>query len=242
MKKVFVFAILLGGITAAAFAQSEELKSAQTNIDSKNYIKALEDISKAKKAVSKLVSDNLASVLPAEFEGYKMTGEDGNEMGMSSGISVSKTYRKPVEKKEEQPVAPEGGEMDPGSMDDPANLMDPTMTGMDMDMGGQVPEFNVMITSDMMMAGEVSNAHSNSEGGYHQEGVEPIRIKGYRAVLRKSSENRDPMMGEQQSSESVQVIVGGAFVSIESRGTEPGQAEKLAGLIDFVKLKSMIGE
>jgi hypothetical protein len=122
------------------------------------------------------------------------------------------------------------------------NMTDPFMMGRDMGMNSQEPEINVMVTTDMMMAGEVNNAHSSSESGYNQEGVEPIRIKGYRAVIRKSGENDDPMMGEQESSETVQVIVGGAFISVESRGTETGQAEKLAGLIDFAKLKSMIGE
>lgn len=242
MKKAFVFAILLGGFSTAAFAQSEELKSAQTNIESKNYIKALEDISKAKKAVSKLVSDNLASVLPAEFEGYKMTEDDGNDMGMSGGISVNKTYRKPVEKKEEAPAESNEGEGAEGSTPDPADMNMPDPSMMDMGMESQEPEFNVMITTDMMMAGEVSAAHSSSEGGYTQERVEAIRIKGYRAVIRKSVENNDSMMGEQQSSETVQVIVGGAFITVEARGTEAGQAEKFAGLIDFVKLKTMIGE
>ena len=240
MKKAFVFAILLGGFSAAAYAQSEELKSAQTNIDSKNYIKALEDISKAKKAVYKLVSDNIASVLPSEFEGYKMIEDDGNDMGMSSGISVSKTYRKPVVKKEEAPAESNGGGGADGSVPDPAdmNMPDPSMMGMD----SQEPEINVMVTTDMMMAGEVNNAHSSSESGYNEEGVEPIRIKGYRAVVRKLVENDDSVTGEPEYSETAQVIVGGAFISVESRGTETGPAEKLAGLIDFAKLKSMIGE
>lgn len=237
MKKVLVFAVLIVGFGFVASAQTEELKSAQANIDGKNYIKALEDISKAKTAVSKLVGEDIASVLPDEIDGFKMENDGDNSMEMFSGISVQRAYRKPAVKQTKTLDEPSGanagaqeGEM--GAMQEPA------MMGMEMN---PQPEIHVRISTDMMQAGEVASAHSNSEGGYVQEGVSPVRIKGYRAIVRKSMEGGDPMMGG-RSSETVLVIVGGALVSIDARGVDSGLAEKLADAIDFPKLKSMIGE
>jgi hypothetical protein len=96
----------------------------------------------------------------------------------------------------------------------------------------------------MMMAGEVMNAHSMSENQMSREGTRPLRIKGFRAVVNTQQDGSDSMMGEDQPNrETAQVIVGGAFVSIEAQGMEkPGNAEKMANQIDFFKLKEIIGE
>lgn len=230
MKKIVLSTFAILGLSTTMFAQQAELKSAQANLEKKDYIAAIDDLNKAKSLVTKLISDNLASVLPAKFGEFEIKdNEFGGGMGMS-GVSVNKVYKKPAPAKQE----PSG---DKGAMD-PA-MMDPKM------MMGNQEQISVQITTNMMMAREVMNAHAMSEeggAGAGQSNIKPIRVKGYRAIVRTSGGENDPMMGSSKM-ETAQAIVGGAFVSVEARGLkEPGQAEKLLNLIDFDKLKGIVGE
>jgi len=102
----------------------------------------------------------------------------------------------------------------------------------------QEEQIIVQITTNMMMAGDVMNAHSMADDGMSNEGVVALRIKGYRAILRTGGD-----MGMGENSEEAQAIVGGAFVSVRTQGLkEKGQAEKFLNLIDFEKLKGIVGE
>lgn len=223
MKIIALLFTLCLGLSSTVLAQTEELKAAQANIDSKEYIQALDNLSKAKQAVSKLISDNLASVLPEKAGEFEMQKENEGMGGMGSqGVSVSKIYKKPVVKE--------------ANAEGDSDMMDPMMMMSE-------PQIMVTISTDMMMAGEVMNAHSMSENQMGQEGIKPLRVKGYRAIVRTQGGSGDDPMGGQQKRETVQIIVGGAFVSIESQGFEEfGDAEKLANQIDLEKLKGIIGE
>lgn len=221
MKRTVLSLSLVIGLSSVGFAQQEELKSAAANIEKKNYIAALDDISKAKKAVTKLVSDNISSVLPAKFGEYEMQKDDfGGGMDMG-GVSVNKTYRKP------KPAAQGAGD----GMMDPAMMEDPMM----------MEQIAVQITTNMMSAGEVMNAHSMQESGMGSNEVVPVRVKGYRAITRTfgGGENDPGSMKMQQA----QAIVGGAFISVEVQGAkEPGQALKFLETVDFEKLIGMVGK
>ncbi|MFT6760144.1 MAG: hypothetical protein ACJATS_001324, partial [Psychroserpens sp.] len=62
MKYILLIVIFSFGLSETIFAQKEDLQAAQVNIDSKEYVAALDNISKAKRAITKVISDNLASV------------------------------------------------------------------------------------------------------------------------------------------------------------------------------------
>lgn len=237
MKKgiLFLAACLLS--TTVTFAQQTELKAAQTNVEAKKYIAALDELNKAKKVITELISSELASVLPAKFGEMVVYVNPYGGGGMETqGVSVTKAFRKPAAKKVEAENA-----------DDMAN--DPMMTGGDMggDMGGE-KEIRVTITTNMMMANEVQNAHSMSDEGMMNESQksQAVRINGYRGLLKTSGGEKqgqeEGMMG-QPKTEQAMVIVGGAFITVEATGlTEEGQAEKFIKLIDFAKLKGIVGE
>lgn len=230
MKYILLIVIFSFGLSETIFAQKEDLQAAQVNIDSKEYVAALDNISKAKRAITKVISDNLASVLPEKLGGFEMQEQDGSDEGMGSqGVSVTRVYKKPAA--ETEPTTEE------------EQIVDPMMAATMMD-GGNEPQIKVTISSDMMMAGEVMNAHSMSENQMSQEGRKALRIKGFRAVVKTQQGGADAMMGgNQPSRETAQVIVGGAFVSIEAQGLEKlGNAEKMANQIDFLRLKEIIGE
>lgn len=232
MKKLLASIALISIAGSSSFAQQEELKSAATNIEKQDYISALEDISKAKKKVNDLMTEQLASVLPAKFGEFEMADSEDYGMGDSQGISMNKTYRKPEPKKENE--GSEGEEM-----------MD-----MGMDMGSQ-PEISVRITNNMMMANDVMSAHAMSEEGMSMgmEGMksEAFRVKGYRALSRsyggENSEGEDGMGMGQQKMDEAHAIVGGAFIMVTARGLEEdGQSKALLELIDFDKLIGIVGK
>jgi hypothetical protein len=232
MKKTVLSTFAILALSTAIFAQQAELKSAQANLEKKNYIAAIDDLNKAKTVVTKLISDNLASVLPAKFGEFEM--KDNDSGGGMGGVSVNRVYKKPAPAKPE----PSGGIEEGGNRDMNQGMIDPKM------MMGYQEQISVQITTNMSMAREVMNAHAMSEDGMGngQSNVKPIRAKGYRAIIRTSGNEGDPMMGGSKM-ETAQAIVGGAFVSVEARGLkEVGQAEKLLNLIDFEKLKGIVGE
>ncbi|TNF31183.1 MAG: hypothetical protein EP314_00990 [Bacteroidetes bacterium] len=223
MKRVVIIASLIGGLGYSAFAQQEELRSATTKLEKKDYVGALDDLGKARKAITKLVSDNLASVLPAKFGEFEMQTDEFGGMMEMGGVSVNKTYRKPSSTGQ----AGEGR-----STNDPAMMAEPMM---------QTEQITVTITTNMMSAGEVMSAHSMQENGMASDQVKPIRVKGYRAITKEfggmGAEAMSPKM------EQAQAIVGGAFVSVDVQGgKEPGQALKLLETIDFDKLISIVGK
>ncbi len=223
MKQTLLTIAAVIGIASAGFSQQEELKSAGANIESKNYIAALDDLNKAKKKVSDLMTNQLATVLPKKFGEFEMQ-DDGGHGSHGQGASLNKTYMKPEPEVKNEVADPDDGmpELDAG--------MDPSMMG-------ERERLSVTITTNMMMANEVMNAHSRSEDGRSDGRAKPIRVKGFRATVR-TEEFRG--MGR---SEEVHVIVGGAFIKVEMRGVkEFGQAEKFLELIDFDKLKSIVGE
>ncbi len=170
------------------------------------------------------MTDQLASVLPQKFGEFEMQDNDGYGMD-GQGAGLNKIYAMPK---------PEvtGDNVEDG-MPDPASGMDPMMMQ-------EQAQINVMVTTNMMMASEVMNAHSMADDGMSNEGVTALRVKGYRAILRTGGN----MMGDmEQNSEEAHAIVGAAFIRVEARGMkEKGQAEKFLNLIDFDKLKGIVGE
>jgi len=215
--------------TTAAFSvgQEAEIKSASANLEKKDYVAAMDDLSKARKAIGKLITDNLATVLPAKLGEYEMDKvEARNEAGMT-GVSINRVYRKP----EPEGQATENKE---------PNLMGDMMRG-----GGE--QVTVQVTTNMMMANEVLSAHSMADEGGGSSTVQAIRVKGYRAIIKSyGGENQGgssmPGMG-MQSTEVAQAVVGAAFVSVEVRGAkEKGLAEKYLSQIDLEKLISFVGK
>lgn len=209
MKKIVFTAMAFLGLFTMTFAQQDDLKAAAASLEKKDYIAALDAITKAKKAISDLMADNLASVLPAKFDEYVME-KDPNSRGMDmGGVSVVRVYRKP------KPAA--AASADKAGASDQA--MAPTSPDPMMMMGGQ-EEIRVEITTNMMMANEVMNAHSASDNGAAaMAGAETkvYRVKGYRAISRGSGGAGSTGMG-MSASEQAQVIVGGAFISVSASG------------------------
>lgn len=229
MKKTLLSLAGVVFISTALFAQQEELKSAATNLEKKDYIAALEDISKAKKKVDGLMQAQLSEVLPAKFGEFEMSKEDvGNMMGGGAGVGIYKVYKTPKPE-----TAESSGEMD-----------DPSM----MDMGEMEPTISVEITTDMMSASDVMNAHSSSENGGGYPGVTALRVKGYRAIVRteENDNGMESQEGEEQQKtvrEEAHAIVGGAFVRVTAEGlSETGKAQVLLEQVDFEKLIGIVGK
>ncbi len=234
MRKVVFTMVGVLGFTVV-FAQQEELKSAAANIESKNYIAALDNISKAKKKVNDLMTAQLASVLPQKFGEYEMAKDSDMGYGMEGqGVTMNKVYRKPKPKVE----GSENGD----------DMMD---MGMGMPMGNE-EEIRVQVTTNMMMANEVQMAHSMSEqdmgmGGMEGQKTEALRIKGYRAMVKTFSNQPDPAMqgmegAEQPKREEAHAIVGGAFIMINTQGLEDGKAKAFLEQVDFEKLVGIVGK
>ncbi len=230
MKKIVLPICLLVGSSVVAMAQSDELKSATAKIEKKEFISALDDLNKAKKKITDLISSEIGSVLPAKFGDYEMQPA-ANRYGVEGqGVSVLKNDSKPqpkIESKEQEGAIPTGAM-------NPATMM-------------AQEQISVQITTNMMMASEVMNAHAMSDEGAGNPNIKAFRVKGYRAILRTSDGMRmgaTPAGGGSESKiETAQAIVGGAFISVETRGLkEAGQAEKLLNLIDLEKLKGIVGE
>ena len=219
------------------FAQQEELKSAAANIESKNFIAALDNISKAKKKVNDLMIAQLASVLPQKFGEYEMAKDSDMGYGMEGqGVTMNKVYRKPKPKVE-------GEENGDGMMD----------MGMGMPTGNE-EEIRIQVTTNMMMANEVQMAHSMSEqdmgmGGMEGQETEALRVKGYRAMVKTFSNNSEGMEGtegmesmQQPKREEAHAIVGAAFIMINTQGLEDGKAKAFLEQIDFEKLVGIVGK
>ena len=230
MKQTVMLAVILVTMVGFSNAQEAELKAAQTNVAAKHYLKALEDISKAKKKIAKVVSDNLLSVLPKEFGDFRMQERQDEPGDRGGGISATRSYAIPVVEKEQSEESPE-------------NPMEESDEPRESNMhGGQNALIYAEITTNMMSASSVANAHSMSDEGHGQEHLKPIRVKGYRAII-MTQNNGDSPEALRNNQETVQIIVGGSFITINARGLgENGQALKFAEEIDFDKLKAMIGE
>ncbi|MBL4585630.1 MAG: hypothetical protein JKX84_01025 [Flavobacteriales bacterium] len=245
MKRISFTLMAVVMLSVMSFAQQAELKSAVVNLDKKDYMAAMDDIKKAQKMVTSMMGEQLAAVLPQKFGEYEMQSAEDGGMGMGmegQGMSVYKIYKKPQTENEAEESSAEGEMSDPASIDpagmDPA-AMDPA--GMDPMMGMGMPEeITVQITTDMMMASEVQMAHSGSDGGMMGD-MKAIRIKGYRAVVRSQSDGMSGDVGG--GSQEAMATVGGAFITVRTQGVkEEGQAERLLNLIDFDKLKTIVGE
>jgi hypothetical protein len=239
MKNAFATLFIVATVVTVALAQQVELKSASSNIEQKNYIAALDDISKAKKKVNDLMKGQLASVLPMTFGEYTMSDSDPMNYGMEGqGVTMTKQYQKPKAKQEKSTSAD-------GQSED-------MMMQMSLGMGTE-PGIQVTITTNMMMAGEVNSAHSMADQGINSgmSGVtmEAYRVKGYRAVSKVSvdveltSQEQSQMGMEQQRIDEAQAIVGGALVSVKiSNGDGSGEAKKFLELVDFDKLIGIVGK
>lgn len=232
MKNLVLSTVMLVGMSSLGFAQQEDLKAAAANIEKKDYIAALEDISSAKKKVNDLMTEQLASVLPSKFGEYEMANEENMGYGgmEGQGVSMDKTYKKP-----QKEAKAEGAEAE-GAM------------GMMMEMGNE-PQLRVKITTDMMMANEVMSAHASSGmqmGGMSGEKTEAYRVGGYRAIHKIYSNEGGGEMGmemaSQQKREEAQAIVGGAFVHVTAEGLEDGAAKSFLEKVDFEKLIGIVGK
>ena len=214
------------GISSIVFGQQDELKSATSNIEKKEYIAALDDLNKAKKKVTELMTNQLAEVLPVKFGEFEMASDEmGYEMGGGQGASVNKTYKKP----KQQAAAAEGEE-----------------GMMEMSVAAEL-EIRVQVTTNMMMASEVMNAHTISEegmsGGMDGQKVEAYRVKGYRAIIKTNEGETNPDMGmDQPKMQEAQAIVGGAYIVVTASGMEDGKAKAFLEQIDFEKLVAIVGK
>lgn len=238
MKLITLTLLTVFTVSLAATAQQEELKSAAANLEKKDYIAALDNINSAKTKVAVMMAEQLTAVLPQKFGEFEMQANEGGMEGQ--GMSIYKIYRRPLSSGNQQSAevqtetVGEDGMPDPGAATDPAS-MDPMMA--------QQSQISVQITTDMMMASELQMAHSGTDNGMMMQegGNKAIRIKGYRAMTRSDSFAMPGMEGG--GSEEAQAIVGGAFISVTAQGLkEKGQAEKFLSLIDFDKLKGIVGE
>lgn len=229
MRKTILTVAITCASSAFSVGQEAEIKSATSNLEKKDYVAAMDDLSKARKAIGKLMTDNMATVLPAKLDEYEMDKvEARNEAGMT-GVSVNRVYRKP----EPEGQTPENKE--------------PSIMGDMMRGGGE--EVNVQITTNMMMANEVLSAHSMSDegGGGTGSTTQAVRVKGYRALLKSYGGDASGSSGmpgmSMPSTEVAQAVVGAAFVSVEVRGAkEKGLAEKFLNQIDLEKLISFVGK
>lgn len=227
MKKTLLTLIGIIGISSMVFAQQEELKSASANLEKKDYIAALDDIAAAKKKVDGLMKAQLAAVLPATFGEFEMSKEDGESFMGGSGIGLYKSYKLP--------------KVETTDSEETEDAADPAASMMNM---GLEPTLIVEISTDMMNASEVMNAHSNSEGG-GDPNITAFRVKGYRAIARKEpSYGGDESEGQEQPiREEAHAIVGGAFVKVMAEGLEEeGKAKAFLEQIDFEKLVGIVGK
>jgi len=232
MKKSLLFAAISFTV-ASATAQTLDTKKLTDNVTQKNYVAALNEVNVIKKKISDMATAELLKAFPqkfAEYEQQPITRLGGDMMG---GIGLNITYAKPA-----KPAAAAAAEpaqtiitpdtKQPGQVLTPAT---PPMPGM---MEGNEDELYVTVTNNLNLAHEVVSAHSGEEftpmGGIP---AEPVRIKGYRALLKNA-----PFSGP-----TAQIIIGATFVEVQDRkGTDTKRAAQFLENIDIEKLKSIFGE
>lgn len=224
------YSIVLGLLCVTGFyvsAQNVDTKKVNEQLAKKDFVSALKEWSVVKKQIQDLASAELMKALPAAIGEFKQKPSDSRGMmDAQGGMSVTAYFEK-ANKEESKPDATTNN-------DGSANRDMPDRIGM---MPGQSPGMQVTISTNLMMATEVVQAHSPQEGmdmSMGRQGTfEAVRIKGFRAFLRS----------DQYSGSSGQMIVGGAFVKVEGRGTTDLAAIKSAlEAIDCDKLKTIVGE
>lgn len=211
---------LILAFAASASAQSVDTKKVNDLVAKKDYVAALAEVNNLKKQVMGLASAELRKAFPNAVGEFAVQPNEQMQGDMMGGLSLQMTYAKPPKEKEKS--ANDSVPMDPAMM---------AMQGT----GGDGNAMNLNLSTNLSMAFELMNAHSGAEQlpGMGETALEPLRIKGYRALLKN----------DQYSGAVGQMIVGGAFIEIRAMGMKDTKTVRaLLEAIDTDKLKSIVGE
>jgi len=221
MTKNTVALSLMLAFAGFSSAQTVDTKKMNDLVAKKDYLGAITEANNLKKQVMGLASAELKKAFPnvvGEFAAQPNEQVQGDMMG---GLSLQITYAKPPKEKSAKDSVPGG----------PAMIGMPGMPGM----GGDGNAMNLNLSTNLSMAFELMNAHSGAEQmpGMGEGSSEPLRIKGYRALLKQ----------DQFSGAVGQMIVGGAFIEVRAMGMKDTKTVKsLLEAIDTEKLKGIVGE
>lgn len=226
MKQYFLIAALTT-MAWAGFAQGIETTKLTELVKQKNYVNAIQELNAMKKTIQELAAAELQKAFPAKVGEYALEPTSGSTSEMGGGLNLSLTYKKPE-------LAKPASAPDPMGQD--PNMMAGMMPGMTTapGMATMSNALQLTVSTNLMMANEVLMAHGGEDMGMVGMGVsEPIRIKGFRALLKH----------DEFSGASGQMIVGGAFVRVSMSGAKDTNTVKaLLEAIDAEKLKAMVGE
>lgn len=207
---------------STSFAQTIDTKKVNDLVVKKDFVGALSEVNNLRKQIQEFASTELLKAFPKSVGEFALQPADPMRSDMMGGLSMQLTYSK-------QPETPKGGTQDT-TPKDPA-LMAMPMAGM----GGDGSSLILSMSTNPSMATELMGAHSGGEPMMGMGGgtSEPIRIKGYRALLKF----------DQYSGAIGQMIVGGAFVEVRAMGQKDTKTVKiLLESIDTDKLKAIAGE
>lgn len=221
MKRLISIA-LLSLIIGPALGQTVNTKKVDELLLKKDYMGAMREWSGVKRQLQDLASAELLKVIPPTVGELKLQPTDSRQTDTQGGITLMVTY---------QATSKSGAATD-AAQKGPEGL-DPRMR---MSMPGGQESIQLTITTNLMMASEVSMAHTgdnNTQRGGDSGQSETLRIKGYRAIMRI-----DRNMGT-----TGQMIVGGAYIRAEGRGMkDSAPVMDLLNAIDTEQLKRIVGE
>jgi len=220
--KAFIFLFFMALATFSSFAQTIDTKKVNDQLAKKDYVGAMREWASVKRELQELASAELRKVIPQSVGELKLQPSANQQADSQGGLTLMVQYQAPPkDNPNAAPAKPDADAMDPRMM---------------MGMPGAQPSIQLTITTNLMMANEVIMAHGSEDNamrGGDGSKAEPIRIKGFRAMLRS---NRG--MGT-----TGQMIVGGAYLRAEGRGMQDSKAVlDLLNAIDTEQLKRIVGE
>lgn len=219
MKNTVALLLMLA-FAGGSFAQTIDTKKVNDLVAKKDYMAAITEVNNLRKQVMELASTELRKAFPNAVGEFAVQPNEQMQGDMMGGLSLQLTYAKPPKEKEK------------GANDTVPS--DPAMMAMP-GMGGDGNAMNLNLSTNLSMAYELMNAHSGAEQmpGMGEGTSEPLRIKGYRALLKQ----------DQYSGAVGQMIVGGAFIEVRAMGMKDTKSVRsLLEAIDTDKLKSIVGE
>lgn len=258
-QKIYLTVAILFSTMSFLNAQNEtheaeaQIKKSSEALTAKNFIDASKSLQKAKDEVTKLISNQLTAGLPSKFENWvSLSDSKGvNQMGMPMGmpgsneLSATKIYEmeQKGDTKKEKNDATSAIKKDSILGINPPSAISPMppMSMGAMGINNGTSRITVIISNNVSISSVIASVNSGSSvmplmggpmGGMDE--TKAIKIKNYRAM---SKYNKSMKSGE------VGVIAGAGVVQIQGSNIENTDALlKLADLIDYQKIKAVLGE
>lgn len=235
MKNLALVSLLLtSGFLVTA--QTVDTKKINENVSQKNYIGALNEVNNVKKQIQKLATADLLLALPKTIGEYVLQPVAPTGSDVTASLSLQVSYVRPQDpNKTMTSTSATAGTAMPSPMTPmtPGTVLMPGPNAIGLT-GESANSIVVLISGNMNLANMLMMAHSGDEmSTMGQDLGEPIRIKGYRALLKM-----DPYSGA-----TSQMVVGASFVQAIGKGEKDTNLVKsFLEQVDCDKLKAVFGE